>query len=187
MLNNEKVLIIKSEILEDACYDYEEDAREEIIIDTHSEIYTVIEALMKDICSPAGMNALLKDESFKTALMQNGWMDEQTAKDFGNFKGKNHFYASLGYHFDEVDVTCPSSHSIRQLADKKCLLLQEVDKNCLKEAAPELYGKITLRKKQLSAEAKKKADKKAEKSAQSKKKALDKARKLLEAAGELPK
>jgi len=183
MFYGKKVLVLDTEAGDDW-----ESQGDQIVIETCSDIEGVLNALMDDVCSDEAIKTLLTNDNFTAALRKQGWMDEQTAKNFGNFKGNNRFYTSLlQYHFDEVDVTRPSLHSIHALADKKCLLLQEVDKNCLKEAAPELYGKITLRKKQLSIADKKKADKKAEKSAQSKKKALVEARKLLEAAGELPK
>jgi hypothetical protein len=164
---------------------------DKIVIETHSDIEGVLNALIDDICQDVAIEVLLANDNFAAALRKQGWMDEQTAKNFGNFKGTNRFYTSLGYHFEEIDVVCPANYNICKLADRKCLLFQEIDINCLKEAAPELYEKVVLKKKQLSV-AKKKAEKKnaqkkAEKSAQSKKKALDKARRLLEAAGELPK
>jgi len=190
MLNDEKVLIIKSEIPEDVEYDYEEDAREEIKIDTHSEISSVIEALIKDICSPIGITALLENEDFQAALMEQGWMDKGCVERLGKIEGINRFFVSTDSstytYAEEISLLRTSPNHIRNLSNNG-MLLQVVDKKCLKTALPELHKKVASKKKQKAAAARKAKAKKAEKSAAKQTRALAKARKLLEEAGEIAK
>lgn len=134
------------------------------------------------------LSKLLDNQYFALKLQHQGWRDVKSIKDAKEkiIAGTRFYtYEPRGWGLHEVKPTKVRPTDAHSLAKPTTLLLQEIDKQSLKELCPEVWKHYQKAKKEADeAEAKKKAQAEARKKKQKAKK-LEAAKKLLKEAGEL--